>query len=99
MPGLVLQGHLDVVPPGDPDNWLGSNPFSAEIREGAHVRPRHLRHEGRRGRQPRRRSAPCAPPASGSSGRWRVHCVIGEEDGGLGRVRDPAPRATSARRR
>ncbi|HET9760057.1 MAG TPA: peptidase M20, partial [Nocardioidaceae bacterium] len=32
MPGLVLQGHLDVVPPGDPDSWLGINPFSAEIR-------------------------------------------------------------------
>ena len=35
MPALVLQGHLDVVPPGDPDSWLGINPFSADIREGA----------------------------------------------------------------
>jgi len=34
-PALVLQGHLDVVPPGDPDSWLGSDPFSAEIRDGA----------------------------------------------------------------
>src|SRR5262245_50357168 len=30
MPALVLQGHLDVVPPGDPLNWLGADPFSAE---------------------------------------------------------------------
>ena len=29
VPGLVLQGHLDVVPPGDPDGWLGADPFSA----------------------------------------------------------------------
>jgi acetylornithine deacetylase len=35
MPALVLQGHLDVVPPGDPDSWLGSDPFSAEIRDGS----------------------------------------------------------------
>ena len=34
-PGLVLQGHLDVVPAGDPQTWLGSDPFSAEIRDGA----------------------------------------------------------------
>ena len=83
MPGLVLQGHLDVVPPGDPDNWLGSNPFSAEIREGAlHGRgacdmkagvaanlavARTLRDAGVRLERP-----------------LAVHCVIGEEDGGLG---------------
>ncbi|MCW2757584.1 MAG: ArgE/DapE family deacylase, partial [Nocardioidaceae bacterium] len=33
-PALVLQGHLDVVPPGDPDAWGMTHPFSAEIREG-----------------------------------------------------------------
>ena len=92
MPGLVLQGHLDVVPPGDPDNWLGANPFSAEIREGVDVRPRHLRHEGRRRRQPRgaahaaRRRGPARaaarPALRGRRGGRRAR-----------RVRDPAPRA------
>jgi acetylornithine deacetylase len=83
MPALVLQGHLDVVPPGDPENWLGSNPFSAEIRDGSlHGRGacdmkagvaanlavlRTLRDAGVRLERP-----------------LAVHCVIGEEDGGLG---------------
>ena len=83
MPALVLQGHLDVVPPGDPDNWLGSNPFSAEIREGALYGrgacdmkagtsanlavARTLRDAGVRLERP-----------------LALHCVIGEEDGGLG---------------
>lgn len=31
---LALQGHLDVVPVGDPETWQGSDPFSAEVREG-----------------------------------------------------------------
>jgi acetylornithine deacetylase len=83
MPALVLQGHLDVVPPGDPDSWLGVNPFSAEIRDGllygrgacdmkAGVTAnlgvlRALRSAGIRLERP-----------------LAVHCVIGEEDGGLG---------------
>jgi acetylornithine deacetylase len=83
MPGLVLQGHLDVVPPGDPDSWLGVNPFSAEIRDGslfgrgscdmkAGVAAnlavlRTLRSAGIRLERP-----------------LAVHCVVGEEDGGLG---------------
>jgi acetylornithine deacetylase len=83
MPALVLQGHLDVVPPGDPDSWLGVNPFSAEIRDGslygrgacdmkAGVAAnlavlRTLQAAGVRLERP-----------------VGVHCVIGEEDGGLG---------------
>jgi acetylornithine deacetylase len=83
MPGLVLQGHLDVVPPGDPDGWLGADPFSAEVREGfLHGRGacdmkagvsanlavvRTLRAAGVRLERP-----------------LAVHCVVGEEDGGLG---------------
>jgi acetylornithine deacetylase len=83
MPGLVLQAHLDVVPPGDPDSWLGVNPFSAEILEGslfgrgacdmkagvaANIAVvRTLRAAGVRLERP-----------------LSVHCVIGEEDGGLG---------------
>jgi acetylornithine deacetylase len=83
MPALVLQGHLDVVPPGDPENWLGVDPFSAEIRGGALsgrgavdmkagaaaniAVARTLRDVGIRLERP-----------------LAVHCVIGEEDGGLG---------------
>jgi acetylornithine deacetylase len=83
MPALVLQGHLDVVPAGDPDSWLGANPFSAEIRDGslygrgacdmkAGVAAnlavvRTLRAAGIRLERP-----------------LAVHCVVGEEDGGLG---------------
>ncbi len=83
MPALVLQGHLDVVPPGDPQNWLGSDPFSAEIRDGALYGrgacdmkagaaanlavARTLRDAGVRLERP-----------------LAVHCVVGEEDGGLG---------------
>jgi acetylornithine deacetylase len=83
MPALVLQGHLDVVPPGDPDNWLGTDPFSAEIRDGwlfgrgacdmkagaaANLAvARTLRDAGVRLERP-----------------LALHCVMGEEDGGLG---------------
>ena len=83
IPGLVLQGHLDVVPPGDPETWLGADPFSAEIRDGAlHGRGacdmkagvaanlavmRTLRAAGVQLERP-----------------LAVHCVVGEEDGGLG---------------
>jgi acetylornithine deacetylase len=83
MPALVLQGHLDVVPPGDPDSWRGVNPFSAEIRDGclygrgacdmkagaaANLAVlRTLRDAGVRLARP-----------------LAVHSVIGEEDGGLG---------------
>lgn len=83
MPALVLQGHLDVVPPGNPDNWLGANPFSAEIRDGSLFGRgscdmkggvaanlavlRTLRDAGVRLERP-----------------LALHCVVGEEDGGLG---------------
>ncbi len=82
-PALILQGHLDVVPPGDPETWLGADPFSAEIRGRALFGRgacdmkagvaanlavvRTLRAAGVRLEQP-----------------LAVHCVIGEEDGGLG---------------
>ena len=82
-PGLILQGHLDVVPPGDPATWQGADPFSAEIRGGALF--------GRGAcdmkagvaanlavvRTLRAANVRLERPLS-------VHCVIGEEDGGLG---------------
>jgi acetylornithine deacetylase len=82
-PGLILQGHLDVVPAGDPATWQGADPFSAEIRGGALFGRgacdmkagvaanlavvRTLRAADVRLERP-----------------LAVHCVIGEEDGGLG---------------
>lgn len=83
MPALVLQGHLDVVPPGDPDAWGLADPFSAEIHQGrlygrgacdmkagfaANVAVvETLRAAGVRLERP-----------------LAVHGVVGEEDGGLG---------------
>jgi acetylornithine deacetylase len=82
-PALVLVGHQDVVPPGDVETWLGTDPFSAEIREGALYGRgacdmkagaaanlavvRTLRDAGVELERP-----------------LAVHSVIGEEDGGLG---------------
>ncbi len=81
--GLILQGHLDVVPPGDPETWMGSDPFSAEIRDGALYGRgacdmkagaaanlavlRTLRTAGVQLERP-----------------LALHSVVGEEDGGLG---------------
>jgi acetylornithine deacetylase len=82
-PGLVLSGHVDVVPPGDFETWLGTDPFSAEIRDGALYGRgacdmkagvaanlavvRTLRDAGIALERP-----------------LAVHSVVGEEDGGLG---------------
>lgn len=33
IPRVILSGHLDVVPPGDPATWTG-DPWGAEIRDG-----------------------------------------------------------------
>lgn len=82
-PALVLQGHLDVVPAGDPESWLGGDPFSAEVRDGVLI--------GRGAcdmksgvaanlavlRTLQRAGVHLERPLA-------VHCVIGEEDGGLG---------------
>jgi acetylornithine deacetylase len=83
MPALVLQGHLDVVPPGDPDNWLGTDPFSAEVRDGAlYGRGACDMKAGAAAnlavvRTLRAAGVTLERPLA-------VHCVIGEEDGGLG---------------
>jgi acetylornithine deacetylase len=82
-PALVLQGHVDVVPTGDPSRWPGADPFSAAISGGVlHGRgacdmkagvaanlavARTLQAVGARLEQP-----------------LAVHTVVSEEDGGLG---------------
>jgi acetylornithine deacetylase len=82
-PALVLQGHIDVVPPGDPALWPGGDPFSARVENGrmfgrgscdmkaglaANLAVAEALH--RSGVRP---SRPLA-----------LHAVVGEEDGGLG---------------
>ena len=83
VPALILQGHLDVVPPGDPAAWHGTDPFSTELHSGilygrgaadmkagvaVNLAVVHAIHTaGLRLAQP-----------------LAVHCVTGEEDGGLG---------------
>ena len=85
-PGLVLQGHLDVVPPGDPQTWQGSDPFSAEIRDGAlYGRGACDMKAGaaanlavlRTLRTLRATGVRLERPLA-------IHSVVGEEDGGLG---------------
>jgi len=83
VPALVLQGHLDVVPPGDPETWQGADPFSAAVRDGAlHGRGACDMKAGVAAnlavvRTLRAAGAQLERPLA-------VHCVIGEEDGGLG---------------
>ncbi len=82
-PALALGAHLDVVPPGDPEAWHGTDPFSAEVQSdlvygrgacdmkagGAAIvaAVRAIRDSGIRLERP-----------------LAVHFVTGEEDGGLG---------------
>lgn len=82
-PCLILQGHLDVVPPGDPAAWQGHDPFSAEIRgnalfgRGACDMKAGVAANLAVVRTLRTANVQLERPLS-------VHCVIGEEDGGLG---------------
>jgi len=39
-PNIMLNGHLDVVPSGDLENWEGYDPFGAEIDEKGNIRGR-----------------------------------------------------------
>jgi acetylornithine deacetylase len=82
-PALVLNGHVDVVPPGDLDRWPGRDPFAPRVVDGAlwgrgacdmkggvaamFGAVAALRRAGVRLRRP-----------------LAVHTVIGEEDGGIG---------------
>jgi acetylornithine deacetylase len=82
VPALVLQGHIDVVPPGDRDTWA-VDPFAGTVSAGVlHGRGacdmkagvaanlavvRAIRRSGLRLEQP-----------------LAVHTVVSEEDGGLG---------------
>jgi acetylornithine deacetylase len=82
-PTLVLNGHIDVVPPGDVSQWVDSNPYAGVTRDGAVYG---------RGACDMKGGLVCclyalrAIRAAGISlkGKVLLESVVGEEDGGLG---------------
>ena len=83
VPALVLQGHVDVVPTGDLDNWSGRDAFSGKVangilfgrgacdmKAGVAVNLEVARAIQRSGVKLEHRLA--------------IHSVVSEEDGGLG---------------
>ncbi|WP_369224380.1 ArgE/DapE family deacylase [Streptomyces sp. R39] len=81
-PTLILQGHVDVVPPGDPAAWQG-DPFVPRVtgdvvhgRGACDMKAGLVAHL----------AALAAIRAAGVRlrGRLALHFVVGEEDGGLG---------------
>ncbi|MEU5533980.1 ArgE/DapE family deacylase [Streptomyces sp. NPDC020362] len=81
-PTLILQGHVDVVPPGDPAAWDG-DPFVPRVtgdvvhgRGACDMKAGLVAHL----------AALAAVRAAGVRlrGRVAVHFVVGEEDGGIG---------------
>ncbi|RSN16144.1 peptidase M20 [Nonomuraea sp. WAC 01424] len=83
VPALALQGHVDVVPTGDLAKWEGSDPFAARITgdvlhgRGACDMKAGLVANLAVVRALKRAGVRLARPLA-------VHCVISEEDGGLG---------------
>ncbi|MFC7490905.1 MULTISPECIES: ArgE/DapE family deacylase [unclassified Knoellia] len=82
VPALVLQGHVDVVPPGDLDRWRG-DPYVARVADtrvqgrGACDMKAGLVANLAAVRAVQRVGLPSARPIG-------LHFAIGEEDGGLG---------------
>ncbi|UBU16473.1 ArgE/DapE family deacylase [Nonomuraea gerenzanensis] len=82
-PALALQGHVDVVPTGDLAKWAGSDPFAARISgdvlhgRGACDMKAGLVANLAVARAIKKSGIRLARPLA-------VHCVISEEDGGLG---------------
>jgi acetylornithine deacetylase len=83
LPALVLQAHLDVVPPGDPESWHGQDPFSAEINGGLlYGRGACDMKAGAAANLGVRQAIRSA--GVGLDSPLALHFVVGEEDGGLG---------------
>jgi acetylornithine deacetylase len=82
-PGIVLQGHVDVVPIGDSAKWGSRDPFGAEITGGTlHGRGACDMKAGLAAniavvRAIRAAGIELVRPLA-------LHCVVSEEDGGLG---------------
>jgi acetylornithine deacetylase len=82
-PTLVLQGHVDVVPPGDLNRWPGRDPFAPRVEAGVlHGRGACDMKAGLVANL----AALRAVRAAGVELRGTVslHSVVSEEDGGLG---------------
>ncbi|SEL15065.1 ArgE/DapE family deacylase [Nonomuraea pusilla] len=83
VPALALQGHVDVVPTGDLARWEGSDPFAAWVTgdvlhgRGACDMKAGLVANLAVARAVHRSGVRLARPLA-------VHCVVSEEDGGLG---------------
>jgi len=80
-PALVLNGHLDVVPSGDPESWTGADPWHLHEADGTWF--------GRgvcdmKGGVVAIIAAARAVADLPLSRPFAVHTVIGEEDGGIG---------------
>ncbi len=79
----MLNGHIDVVPPGEASQWADGGAFSGAVRDGAVFG---------RGACDMKGGLVCnlfavrAVQAAGVRlrGRVQLHSVVGEEDGGLG---------------
>jgi acetylornithine deacetylase len=82
-PALVLQGHVDVVPPGDLAKWPDGDPWGARI-EGDTLHGRGAC--DMKAGVVANLLAARAVARSGATLRrpFAVHCVVSEEDGGLG---------------
>jgi acetylornithine deacetylase len=81
-PTVILQGHVDVVPPGDRKQW-GGDPFTPRIDgDDVHARGACDMKAGLVANL----AALTAIRAAGIRlpGRIAAHCVVSEEDGGLG---------------
>jgi acetylornithine deacetylase len=83
LPGLSLQGHIDVVPTGDLDNWEDHNPWSGLIKDNA------VHGRGACDMKAGVAANLAVARALVDSGvkltlPLAVHSVISEEDGGLG---------------
>ncbi|MEY9962616.1 acetylornithine deacetylase [Streptacidiphilus sp. MAP12-16] len=81
-PTMILQGHVDVVPAGDPSQWDGDPFVPRVVGDVVHGRGACDMKAGLVANL----AALAAVRASGARlrGRIAVHCVVGEEDGGLG---------------
>lgn len=82
-PSLILQGHVDVVPPGDVTRWV-SGPFEPRVTAGEVVHGRGAC--DMKAGLVANLAVVAAIRASGVrlGGRLSMHCVVSEEDGGLG---------------
>ncbi len=80
-PALILNGHVDVVPPGDLASWADADPYSMREVDGQWY--------GRGACDMKAGVVAIIAAARAVKGRelsrpFAVHTVIGEEDGGLG---------------